>query len=87
MIIAICAATPFQSLNAVNLAMHSLDSDVRKILFYRNYSSTTDKILQRILQYSLFDEVYEYDLVKKDNKLLYLLRTLKMHMIRFFAME
>ena len=48
MIIAICAATPFQSLNAVNLAMHSLDSDVRKILFYRNYSSTTDKILQRI---------------------------------------
>ena len=61
MIIAICAATPFQSLNAVNLAMHSLDSDVRKILFYRNYSSTTDKILQRILQYSLFDEVYEYD--------------------------
>lgn len=73
MIIAICAATPFQSLNAVNLAMHSLDSDVRKILFYRNYSSTTDKILQRILQYSLFDEVYEYDLVKKDNKLLYLL--------------
>lgn len=29
MIIAICAATPFQSLNAVNLAMHSLDSDVR----------------------------------------------------------
>ena len=73
MIIAICAATPFQSLNAVNLAMHSLDDDTRKILFYRNYSPTTDKILQGILQYSIFDEVYEYDLVKKDNKPLYLL--------------
>lgn len=76
MTIAICAATPFQSLNAINLAMHSLDSNARKILFYRNYSSTTEKILHGILQYSIFDEVYEYDLVKKSNKPLYLLNDL-----------
>mgnify|MGYP007097419141 CR=1 FL=1 len=76
MIIAICAATPFQSLNAINLAMHSLDEDAQKILFYRNYSSTTENILQGILRYSIFDEVYEYDLVKKTYKSVYLLNDL-----------
>lgn len=74
--IAICAATPFQSLNAVNLAMHSLNNNDIKVLFYRNYSSTTDKILKGILKYSIFDEIYEYDLVKKDNKILYLFNDL-----------
>lgn len=76
MIIAICVATPFQSLNAINLAMHSLDDSIEKILFYRNYSAITEKILQGISQYTIFDEIYEYDLVKKDNKSLYLLNDL-----------
>ena len=66
MIIAICVATPFQSLNAINLAMHSLDDSIEKILFYRNYSAITEKILQGISQYTIFDEIYEYDFVKKD---------------------
>lgn len=74
--IAICAATPFQTLNAINLSMHSLDKATKKILFYRNYSETTNRILENILRYDIFDEVYEYDLVKKDNKFYYIINDL-----------
>ena len=71
--IAICAATPFQTLNAINLACNHLDESLHTVLFYRNYSKTTDAILQKIREYNLFDEVNEYDLVSKTKGLYYYL--------------
>lgn len=42
--IAICAATPFQTLNAINLSMHSLDKATKKILFI-------EIILRQLIEY------------------------------------
>lgn len=69
--IAICSATPYQSLNALNLACNILDKEDEKDLFYRNFSEETDQILKKIKEYHIFDNIYEFNLVNKKNKIKY----------------
>lgn len=45
MSIAVCVATPFQALNAINLVCNSLTKNDRKVLFYRDYSAESHSIL------------------------------------------
>ena len=75
--IAICAATPFQMLNAINLAYNHLGSNYYKVLFYRNYSETTNLIVNKIRTYDLFDEIIEYNLVDKNKGFIYYLNDLE----------
>lgn len=70
--IAICVATPFQAMNAINLACNTFEQSDRKVLLYRNFSDLSNDILLGIKKYSIFDKIYEYDLISKDNKLVYL---------------
>ena len=69
--IAICSATPYQTLNAVNLACNVLEQRDRKELFYRNFSDETDKILMRLKKYDIFDEIHPYVLKEKRHSLGY----------------
>lgn len=69
--IAICAATPYQTLNVLNFACNILDEKDEKDLFYRNFSEETNKILNVIKKYQIFDNIYEYNLVDKKNKVKY----------------
>lgn len=64
---AICAATPFQLLNALNLVVNHLKEDDEKDLFFRNFSDEMAEYLEKLRGYNLFDHIYEYDLnVKRD---------------------
>lgn len=72
MSIAICAATPFQALNAINLVCNSLEKTERKVLFYRDFSVESHDILLGIRKYHIFDCIYEYDLESKSNILKYM---------------
>ena len=64
---AICVATPFQLLNALNLVTNFLDESDEKDLFFRNMSSEMNEYLKKVNR--LFDHIYEYDLKKKRNLL------------------
>lgn len=70
--IAICVATPFQAMNAINLACNTFEQSDKKVLLYRNFSDTSNDIFVRIKKYNIFNEIYEYNLIPKDNKLIYL---------------
>lgn len=73
MSIAVCVATPFQALNAINLVCNSLTKNDRKVLFYRDYSAESHSILLGIKKYHIFDCIYEYDLERKDNIFKYII--------------
>lgn len=76
--IAICCATPYQTLNAINLVYNILkkDNENEIDLYYRNFSEKTDNILLKIKKYNLFNNIYEYNLVSKEKKTLYYINNL-----------
>lgn len=74
--IAIIVATPFQAMNAINLAHNILCKDDYKVLYYRNFSSQTNAILNKIKQHDLFNEIIEFNLLDKTNKIIYCVNAL-----------
>lgn len=59
-------------MNAINLAKNIFAKKDRKILLYRNYSNATSEILDGIRKYDIFDVIYVYNLIPKNNKIIYL---------------
>lgn len=74
--IAICCATPYQTLNALNLVYHFLNHEDKVDLYYRKYDSISNDILNKIEKYNLFTNIYKYNLKSKQNFFSYILNDL-----------
>lgn len=71
--VAICAATPFQTLNAINLAVNVLNDGYEIDLFFRDFREDTHSILNELSKYDFFSNIYVYDLRNKNEGLSYYL--------------
>lgn len=70
--IAVCCATPFQIFNALNLVINILKPEMCEIdLFVRNFSVETKRIIEKIKEHDLFENIYEYNLYDKEKKITY----------------
>ena len=54
--VAICAATPFQTLNAINLAVNVLNDGYEIDLFFRDFREDTHSILNELSKYDFFSK-------------------------------
>ncbi len=60
--VAICCATKYQTLNAINLAYNTFPHEWEIDLYIKSYSAEVRKIAERIRKYKIFDNVYEYNI-------------------------
>lgn len=78
--IAIVCATPYQTLNALNLSCNVLCKKMDKDLFYKIYSPESQAVLNNIqsynAQYKIWDNIYPYQLLKKERSLTYYINDL-----------
>ena len=70
---AICADTPYQMLNAVNLACNTIGASDSKDLFFGNVSEEMSRIFLKIKKYHIFDNVYEFNRISKNDTINYYL--------------
>lgn len=75
--IAIMSATPYQTLNAVKLAMGIIPKGIQKDLYYRNFNSTTNRVLNNLRKSNIFNNIYEYKLFSKKHLLKYMYNDLE----------
>ena len=69
---AICCATPYQTLNAINLLCNHLSESDEIDLYFRNFTEETNAILSKIREYNIVINIFEYNLKNKNKIISYL---------------